>query len=158
MRLGVTFLLACCALRLAAQPTIVPKGVVNSASFAPPGVPSGAISRGSTFSIFGTGLGPAVPAQQPSYPLQSTIGGVSVSVTQGSTTINALPVYVSAGLVNAIMPSNAPLGVAAVRVNFNSQTSNPSRILVVNNNPGLFTSTGTGIGIGSIKNLSGDQA
>ena len=68
-------MLAVLAVRLVAQPTILPKGIVNSASFAPTGVPSGSIARGSTFSIFGTGLGPAQPAQQPSYPLQKSIGG-----------------------------------------------------------------------------------
>src|SRR5262249_25367215 len=113
---------------IAAQPVITPKGIANSAGFQPMGVPGGPIARGSTFSIFGTGLGPAATAQQPSYPLQTATGGVSVKVTQGTSTVNALPVFVADTIVNAIMPSNAPLGMVSVRVTFNNQTSNPQTV------------------------------
>lgn len=143
---------------LMAQPVITPRGIANSAGFQPYGVPGGPIARGSTFGIFGTGLGPAATAQQPSYPLQATIGGVSVKVTQGNVSLDAFPVFVADTFINAIMPSNAPLGLVSVRVTYNGQTSHPQTVRVVNNNPGLFTSTGFGIGPGSIQNLSGDQA
>jgi uncharacterized protein (TIGR03437 family) len=142
----------------AAQPVITPRGVSNSASFAPYGVPGGPIARGSTFSIFGTGLGPAATAQQPSYPLQTSIGGVSVKITQGNVAVDALPVFVADTIVSAIMPSSAPLGLVSVRVTYNGQTSHPQTARVVNSNPGLFTSTGFGIGPGSIQNLSGNLA
>ncbi len=141
-----------------AQPVITPKGVANSASFLPAGVPGGAIARGSTFTLFGSGLGPPQTAQQPSYPLQNTIGNVSIKVTQGSTTINAIPTFVSDGAINAIMPSNAPLGLVSVRVSYNGQTSNPQTVRVVNNNPGLFSATGFGYGPGAIYNFSSSGA
>ena len=141
-----------------AQPVITPRGVANSAGFQPFGVPGGAIARGSTFSIFGTGLGPAATAQQPSYPLQTAIGGVSVKITQGATSMDAFPVFVADTIVNAIMPSNAPLGLVSVRVTYNGNTSHPQTLRVVNSNPGLFTSTGFGVGPGSIQNLSGSDA
>jgi hypothetical protein len=51
--LGLT---VCCGV-LCAQPVIFPKGIVNAGSFARPGLPGGAIARGSVFSIFGTGHG-----------------------------------------------------------------------------------------------------
>ncbi len=141
-----------------AQPVITPKGIANSASFLPAGVPGGAIARGSTFTLFGSGLGPPQTAQQPSYPLQNTIGGVSIKITQGSTTINAIPTFVSDAAINAIMPSNAPLGLVSVRVSYNGQTSNPQTVRVVNNNPGLFSATGFGYGPGAIYNFSSTGA
>src|SRR5579872_5674715 len=98
-------------LTVLAQPVITPRGIANSAGFQPYGVPGGAIARGSTFSIFGTALGPKATAQQPSYPLQTAIGGVSVKVTQGTVSVDAYPVFVADTIVNAIMPSNAPLGL-----------------------------------------------
>jgi len=74
-----------------------------------------------------------------SYPLGTTFGGVSVSVTQGATTVAALPVYVSAGQINAVMPSNAPLGIAAVKVTFNGQASGVAPVRIVASSPGIFT-------------------
>ena len=38
--------------------------------------------------------------------------------------MNAILVYVSAGQINAIMPSNAPVGLASVRVKTINQQSN----------------------------------
>ncbi len=158
MRIVARFIAFAGSFVLLAEPVITPRGIANSASYLPYGVPGGPIARGSTFSIFGTGLGPAATAQQPSYPLQRSIGGVSVKVTQGAVSLDALPVFVADTLVNAIMPSDAPLGLVSVRVTYNGQTSHPQTVRVVNSNPGLFTSTGFGIGPGSIQNLSGDLA
>lgn len=140
-------------LPLAAQPTILPKGIVNSANFLPPGLPGGSIARGSMFTIFGKNLGPTTAAQQPSYPLQTTLAGVSVKITQGTTSVDALPAFVLNTQLNVIMPSNAPLGLASVRVTYNGQTSPPSPVRIVANSPGLFTSTGTGLGAGSVQNF-----
>src|SRR5690349_24924198 len=105
-------------------PAIFNRGVVNAASFLPGGLAGGAIAQGSIFSIFGRRLGPAAsPAL--SFPLQNSLGGVSVRVFQGAASVAAIPVYVSAGQINAIMPSNAPLGTASVQVTFNNLQSNP---------------------------------
>src|SRR5215470_4589296 len=93
-----------------AQPLIYQKGVVNTASVMAPDLPGGAIAQGSIFSIYGTGLGPATGVKVNAFPLQNTFQGVSISVFQGTTTVNALPIYVSATQINAVMPSNAPRG------------------------------------------------
>src|SRR5581483_5319909 len=85
------------------------RGVVNAASFTPPGLSSGSIAQGSIFSIFGQAIGPSTLAQASSFPLSTTLAGVSVQVTQGNTIVNAYPIVVTANQVNAIMPSNAPL-------------------------------------------------
>jgi len=93
-----------------AQPYINTNGVVNAASFTPPDLPGGALARGRLFTIFGRQLGPATGVSATSFPLGTTLSGVSIRVFQGTTTVDAIPVFVSAGQINAIMPSNAPLG------------------------------------------------
>src|SRR3974390_2418979 len=72
--------LALAATAAAQTPTIRSglDGVVNNASYAPRGLPNSSIAQGSIFAIFGSNLGPAALAQQPSYPLQTTLGGTSV--------------------------------------------------------------------------------
>ncbi len=98
-------------------------GVENAASYAAKGLPNAPIAQGSIFAIFGTGLGPTPGAQVSSYPLTDTFNGVSISVSQGSVTVAAIPLYVSATQINAIMPSNAPLGSDTVAVTFQGETS-----------------------------------
>jgi uncharacterized protein (TIGR03437 family) len=141
---------AALALALQAKPAIYIHSVVNAASYYAPGLPGGSIAEGSLFSIFGSALGPSQAATQSSFPLTYSFSGVSIQVSQGMTTVNAIPLYVSAGQINAIMPSNAPLGWASVWVTFNGQ-SNPSPVYIVHDSPGIFTSTGTGIGPGAVQ-------
>jgi len=135
-----------------AAPVIRPHQVVNAASYYAPGLPSGSIAEGSLFSIFGSGLGPAQGVQQTSFPLQNTVSGVSIQVTQGSTVVNALPLYVAQGQINALMPSNTPLGWVSLRVAVNGIKSNPAPVFIVHDSPGVFTFTGTGIGPAALQN------
>ena len=141
---------------VAQPPFIYNRSIYNAASYVPLNLPGGAIARGSIFSIFGRLLGPsqALPnAGSPlSFPLSTTLGNVSVTVTQGATAVNAIPVYVSDSQINAIMPSNAPLGASAVRVLFNNGRSNPVPIVVTSSAFGIFTATGTGLGPGVLTN------
>ena len=135
-----------------AAPVIRPHQVVNAASYYVPGLPSGSIAQGSLFSIFGSGLGPAQGVQQISFPLQNTFSGVSIQVTQGATVVNALPLYVAQGQINALMPSNTPLGWVSLRITVNGVKSNPTPVYVVHDSPGVFTFTGTGIGPAALQN------
>lgn len=135
-----------------AKPVIYPHSVVNAASFLAPGLPAGSIAEGSIFSLFGTGLGPAQGMQQSAFPLSTTLAGVSIQVKQGTTSVNALPLFVVAGQVNALMPSNTPLGWVSVWLTFNGQQSNPSPVFIVHDSPGIFTATGTGIGPAAVQN------
>ena len=133
------------------QPFIAYRGVVNAASSFPEGLPGGAIARGSTFTIYGRRLGPA--ASPPlAFPLATTLGGVSITVTQGTTTLNAIPVFVSAGQINAILPSNTPLGLVTLRVIFNNVRSNPAPIRIVNSSFGIFAANRAGTGPGILQN------
>jgi uncharacterized protein (TIGR03437 family) len=137
----------------AQSPHIYYRGVVNSGSFMAPGLPGAAIARGSTFSIFGAFLGPTSSPTLASYPLQTNLGGVTVTVKQGATSVSAIPVFVSPGLINAIMPSNTPLGQVSVVVNFNnSGASNPAPVTVVNSNFGILSFAG-GLGPGVVQNV-----
>jgi uncharacterized protein (TIGR03437 family) len=143
------------AIALQASPAIYLHSVVNGASYYAPGLPGGSIAQGSMFSIFGSFLGPSQAATQSSFPLATSFSGVSIQVTQGTTSVNAIPIYVSASQINAIIPSNAPLGWASVWVTFNGK-SNPSPVYIVHDSPGIFTSTGTGIGPGAVQNSLGN--
>jgi uncharacterized protein (TIGR03437 family) len=127
--------------------------VVNAASYAPADFPGGAIAQGSIFAVFGAALGPANPLSASASPLQKTLGGVSITVTQGATTVNAIPLYVSATQVNAIMPSNAPIGAVQVVVKYNNLSSLPSTAQVAKTNVALFTIPFSGMGPGAIVNF-----
>ena len=78
---------------------------------------------------------------------------MTITVSQGATSVNALPLYVRQDQINALMPSNAPLGWVSVRVTFHNARSNPSPVYVVNDSVGIFTATGTGLGPGAINNF-----
>ena len=137
----------------AQSPFIYYRGVVNVASYMPPSLPSGAIAQGAQFSIFGSNLGPATFPPL-AFPLSTTLAGVSISVTQGTVTVAAIPVFVSPGQINAIMPSNTPLGQVSLRVTYNNFKSNPVPVTIAQSAFGIFTATGTGQGPGSIENYS----
>jgi len=128
-------------------------GVVSAANYTPTDFPGGAIAQGSIFVIFGSNLGPAALTNATSYPLQPALGGVSVAVTQGSTTVAALPLYVYQTQVAAIMPSNAPTGAVQVAVTYQGQTSGPSAAQVTTTNVGLFTVPSSGMGPGAIQDF-----
>jgi uncharacterized protein (TIGR03437 family) len=137
-------------------PAIYLHGVVNSASLLSPGLPAGSVAQGSIFSIFGSNLGPATGVQVSAFPLANTLAGVSITATQGTTSVNVLPVYVQQGQINALMPSNAPLGKLSLRVTYNGLKSNPSPVNVVHDSPGIFTFTGSGGGAAAMQNVASD--
>ncbi|MBI4876109.1 MAG: choice-of-anchor C family protein [Acidobacteria bacterium] len=148
---GRTFTVTQAGQPAAGGPAIARSGVVNAASYISAALPSGAIARGSFFSIFGTDLGPAQYAQATSYPIQTTLAEVSIRVTQGSNGVNALPVFVAATQINGVMPSNTPLGEVQVTVTYRGRTSAPATIRVVASNFGAFSTAG-GRGPGIFQN------
>ena len=123
-------------------------GVVNSASLLPPGMPNGAIGQGSIFNIFGSGLGPATIVAAP-FPLPTNLGGTTVSVTVGSTTVQAPMFYSLAAQLAAILPSNTPVGTGTVTVNFGGASAT-SAITVVSSNVGIYTADQSGRGQGVV--------
>ncbi len=134
-------------------PLIYNRSVYNAASFMPAGIPAGAIAQGSIFSLFGSNMGPTTAATANSFPLGTSLAGVTISVTQGTTTVSAIPLYVSPSQINAIMPSNAPLGAAALRVIYNNARSNMAPVRITNTAFGIVSVLGTGLGPGAIENF-----
>ena len=137
----------------AQPPLIYSRSVYNAASYTPAGIPGGAIAQGSIFTLFGARLGPSQPVSANSFPLGTSLSGVSINIVQGSTSVSAIPVYVSASQINAIMPSNAPLGSAAIQVIVNNSRSNMVPVRIANNAFGIFTALGTGLGPGVLQNF-----
>jgi hypothetical protein len=72
-------------------PLIYSRSTYNAASYIPAGIPAGAIAQGSIFTIFGANMGPATAASANSFPLGTTLSGVSLNVVQGTTTVSAIP-------------------------------------------------------------------
>ena len=85
------FAALCAAQTAPAPPTI--GAVENNFSYTLPGLPNYGIAQGSIFVIFGTNLANASSGLQ-SAPLQTTLDGVSVHVTVGGSTTQALLYYV----------------------------------------------------------------
>lgn len=121
---------------LLATPVLRPNGIVNAASFEA----TRGIAQGSLATVFGSGLGPALPGVSASiYPLANTLSGVSIQLTQGLVSIPAIPVFVSEGQVNFLVPSTAPLGQVQLRLTYNNLTSQPLTFQLVRSAPALFT-------------------
>ena len=135
----------------AQRPLVGGRSIVNAASFLAPGLPGGAIAQGSIFSIFGSNLGPA-SSPPLSFPLGITLGGVSIKVTQGATSVDAIPLFVSGGQINALMPSNAPLGLASVRVTVNGTAGTVTPVRIAAASFGIFAVNSGGNGPGVIQN------
>ncbi|HTQ53333.1 MAG TPA: LamG-like jellyroll fold domain-containing protein [Bryobacteraceae bacterium] len=124
---------------------------VNAASYANPILPGSGIAQGSLFTIFGSNLGPSASPSL-SFPLSTTLGGAKVNVTQGGETIAAIPVFVSGSQVNAIMPSNAPLGDVTITVSYAGQVLAGGTAQVVPASFGIFAANSSGSGRGIITN------
>jgi len=134
--------------------------VSNAASFAVAPVPGSSIAQGGFFAIFGTGFGGAVAscgtnlvncAWPPKYPLPTTVSQTSVSVTVGSTTVAPLiNIAVNFGAyaqINAVLPSNTPVGNGTLTVTSNGQSNpTPFPITVVANTFGAFAINEAGTG------------
>ena len=134
---------------LRAQPTVYTGGVVNADSLVPAGLPNANIAQGSILSIFGTNLG---PTQSPglAFPLQTKLGGVSVQVTAGGNSFDAIPLFVGPGQINAILPSKTPTGSATLTVTTSAGISTPATFQVVDHSFGINSVNQSGAGPGIV--------
>jgi len=130
---------------VAAGPTI--STVVSGASYSTTGFGPGTI-----VTIFGNLLGPKtgeVFSVNSAGTLNSTLGGVTVTV-EGAP---AVPLYVSNGQINLILPfSLSTSGQAAVQVLYNNLTSVQYNIPLAPADVQIFTVSQTGSGPGAILN------
>ncbi len=134
-------------------PAVTSAGIVNAASFISPALPNGGIARGSIFTIFGANLGPNALLAAARFPLETTLGCVSVRVTRGGTSVDAIPLAVAANQINAILPSSAPVGDAALTVTFNGRTSAAAAVRIVEASFGAFTVNQNGMGPAILQNF-----
>ncbi len=111
-------------------PVISYQGVVDNALFKA----GDAVAPGGIVAIFGDQLRTGAPAQATSLPLQTTLGGVSVSVNGGPAPVY----YVSANQINFIMPYATPAGTATVQVSRDGQAGNTVTVAVVAQAPRLL--------------------
>ena len=95
-----------------------------------------------------------MPAQAAAYPLPTTLGGVSVQITQGSNKYSAPLVYVYKNQINAILPSNVPVGSAQVTITYNTLTSQPATITVVKTSFGVFFQQVNGVNLAIAQNVN----
>ena len=130
-----------------ASPAIT--NVENSASNISQALPNSPIAQGSIFIVQGSDLGPANISVASAAFQSTTLGGTSVAVTVGGTTVNLPMYYSSAGQLAVLLPSNTPIGTGTITVTYAGSTSQSAPITVVANNPGIFTvdSSGQGPGI-----------
>ena len=133
-------------------PSINQGGIVNAVS----NRGGGGIAQGSMFTIYGTNLGPAASWTAYQFPIPDTVNGVTVTVAQGSTTLKAYLLYVQANQINAIMPSNAPLGNVQITVNYNGVIGASAAVTIVKVAFGI-NSAAYGSGPGIIKNYDGSN-
>lgn len=135
-----------------AQPQI--NAALNNASYALPGLLNSGIAQGSMFAVFGTGFAPEGTSEVVSaFPLQTSMAGVSLKVTLGTTSVDALMIYVTPGQVGAIMPSGTPLGTGTMTLKNASGTSKAFSIQVVQRSFGIFTLNQSGTGPAVIQNF-----
>jgi len=118
-----------------------PLGVINAASFAPPGNP---ISPGQFVALFGTGLAPSTATAKPPYP--ATLNNVSVLINGK----NAPIYFVSAGQINALVPFATTGPTATIVVQNGTASSNSVTVPVGTTAPGVYSMDQSGSGSGAI--------
>lgn len=120
-------------------PAIGQNGVMNTASQVPPTLPGGNLARGARFTVYGVRL--------------TGSEGSAVTLTHASASVNARIVSAAPLRIDAILPADAPLGPAELRVARGNQTSAPFAVTIVNANPGLYSQNDEGWGPGRIRIL-----
>jgi uncharacterized protein (TIGR03437 family) len=143
------------AVALHAQPSIVPGGVLNAASFAKNSAGQGTpVAPGSLVAIFGSGIG-ASTSEADTIPYSTSLGGLTVSFNGVAAALqNVIP---AAGIITAQVPFEAlPAGQGtaqvAMAVTLGGQTAN-ANVTVVPVAPGVFTLP-SGVGYAVLVNLA----
>ncbi|HME06624.1 MAG TPA: hypothetical protein VKG25_06220 [Bryobacteraceae bacterium] len=99
------------------------------------------IAPDSLAALYGTGLA-STTTQASSLPLPTTLGGISVTVTDGNNVARLAPlIYVSPSQINFVVPDGTAAGAAMVSVNGASTTEAVQTVA-----PTLFTINGAGAG------------
>ena len=114
--------------------------VLNNSSQNPDGFPNSGIAPSSIFVIIGSGLADLKdPVLQSSADpgLPNTLNGASITITAGAVILHPAIYYTSPKQIAAVMPANAPLGVANLTVTYNGSTSAAFQIHIVSSAVGI---------------------
>jgi uncharacterized protein (TIGR03437 family) len=125
-------------------PTIA--AVENNYGAIQPGLPNYGIAPGSLFVVAGSGLAasPATSLQSSAAPgLQTTLNGVTVTVTVGGASVACPLYYLSPTQIDAVLPGNTPAGTGTITVSYNGTMSAPAPIVVAQSAFGILTYNGT---------------
>ena len=125
---------------------INPQGIMNAASLAPAGV---SIAPGEYLSIFGTGLGGSDTSGTPPYP--TTLNGTSVSVNGIAAPVS----FASATQLNILVPYGVTGSSATIQATYNEAKSNQVIVPLAAAAPGVFSSDGSGTGLGAVRHSDG---
>jgi uncharacterized protein (TIGR03437 family) len=125
---------------------LYPQGVLNTASFAPPGSP---ISPGSFVTLFGTGFGTQTAAAT-NFPILPLLAGVQVTVNGTFAPIYSLGVS-PVPYINAIVPYGVTGSTATIVVIVNGTKSNSVDVPLAATAPAVFTVPSRGVGDAAIR-------
>jgi len=125
--------IACAALAFAQPPAITPRGIVNAASRMP-------------LSLAGGKLAPGARIVIPGLRLQDAHSLTTIRLEQGPWGATLKPTSISAEQLEAVLPSDVPLGTVRVSLVNGQGSSRAEQVEVVRSNPGIFTLNGAGWG------------
>jgi uncharacterized protein (TIGR03437 family) len=115
--------------------------IINSASG------GDVIAPGSIASAFGRQVG-ASTVSATSLPLATTLGGVSIDVTDSANAMGMASLfYVSPNQINFVVPDGTKIGTATVKVLGGANSPQSTTVQVAAVAPGLFTANGAGVGV-----------
>ena len=119
--------------------------VQNNYGLVSPGLPNYGLAPSSLFFVQGSNLANTTTDLLSSAApgLQTTVGGVKVSVTVGSTTLDCPLYYLSPTQIDAVLPGTTPLGNGTITVDNNGTNSATFPIIVVQSAFGILNYNGT---------------
>ncbi|MBZ5579328.1 MAG: hypothetical protein LAP40_22430 [Acidobacteriia bacterium] len=131
----------------------IPAGVLDAGSY------TANLAQGGIFVVKGTNLSPAGIVQAPTYPLPTSLNGVSIGFrpSSGGAAISAYLLYTynanGTNQLAAVLPSAVPAGTYNVTVTNNGATSAAVPVSVVARKFELFTADTTGSGEAAAQNV-----
>lgn len=133
----------------------IPGGVLDAAGY------TANLAQGSIFVVKGSNLGPAGSVQASNYPLQTSLNGVSITLTpaNGGDNVSAYMLYTYnlGGITQlaAILPSTAAPGNYNLTVTNNYLTGDAVPVTVVARKFGIFSADTTGSGAAALQVVDG---
>ena len=123
------------------------RSVQNNYGQLPAGLPNSGLAPGALFFIKGSNLSAVNDGQtlrsSAAPGLQTTVGGVSVTVNVNGTSLNCPLYYLSPTQINAVLPGGTPLGNGTIVVTNNQDKSAAFSITVSQSSFGIINYNGT---------------